>query len=323
MPSLKENLCRCLLKVLRPLVIIAAYLFMAWGIYVKWLGMPWTLVDVIYFSSATVTTVGFGDVVPTGDLGLVFTCFFLLFGVGVVAISMFTIIRWFHRRQDHWLKFLLMMNDKEGAVKEHKGTQFAKGVLLVLAKVAGGIAASGFVGGFEGWSLIESVYYGCATTTGVGYGDFAPETQKGRLYAAFLMPISITIMLNAMAEMNVLYQMMKLQRENKLQQIIEKLFKEARAKGAMGGNASEVTLAEFQLHMVKQMGKVEEALLDEIQQFFNAMDVDNNGVLTLEDIAILNTRNGSAMEQKFNGPKGGDELLQKQKSGGGPGKILV
>ena len=47
MPSLVQNVCRCLLKVLRPLVIIAGYLSLAWCIYVKWLGMPWTLVDVM------------------------------------------------------------------------------------------------------------------------------------------------------------------------------------------------------------------------------------------------------------------------------------
>lgn len=104
---------------------------------------------------------------------------------------------------------------------------------------------------------------------------------------------------------------MKLQKENKLQHILERLFKEAGKKGAMGGNDAEVTLAEFQLHFVKQMGKVEEALLDEIQQFFNAMDIDNDGVLTLNDIAL---RNGAK----------GDELLQKRKkSDGGKGKILV
>ena len=144
-----------------------------------------------------------------------------------------------------------------------------------------------FVGGFEGWSLVESIYFGCASTTGVGYGDFAPRTQAGRLYASFLMPISITIMLNAMGELNVLYQMSKLQKEDKLQKIMVQLFKENAAKGSLGGNAEEVTLAEFQLHMVKQMGKVELALLDEIQQFFNAMDIDGDGVLTLEDIAKI------------------------------------
>ena len=79
--------------------------------------------------------VGFGDVVPKGGKSMAFTCFDLLSCVGIVAISMFTIIRWFHRRQDHWLKFLLMMNDKGNNDAQQSAAAFDKGVLLVLAKV--------------------------------------------------------------------------------------------------------------------------------------------------------------------------------------------
>ena len=48
---------------------------------------------------------------------------------------MFTIIRRFHRRQDHWLKSLLMMNDKDNNDAQQSAAAFNKGVLLVPAKV--------------------------------------------------------------------------------------------------------------------------------------------------------------------------------------------
>lgn len=43
----------------------------------------WTFVDALYFCVTTLTTVGFGDPVPTTDLGKIFTVVFVLSGVGM------------------------------------------------------------------------------------------------------------------------------------------------------------------------------------------------------------------------------------------------
>ena len=40
-----------------------------------------------YFSVATLTTVGYGDLHPTYDLSRVFTAFYLLFGVGTTLAA--------------------------------------------------------------------------------------------------------------------------------------------------------------------------------------------------------------------------------------------
>lgn len=44
----------------------------------KWL-------DSIYFSVITLTTVGYGDIVPKTDPGKIFTIFYVLIGIGVIA----------------------------------------------------------------------------------------------------------------------------------------------------------------------------------------------------------------------------------------------
>lgn len=44
----------------------------------KWL-------DSVYFSVITLTTVGYGDITPKTDAGKIFTIFYVLIGIGVIA----------------------------------------------------------------------------------------------------------------------------------------------------------------------------------------------------------------------------------------------
>jgi len=43
-----------------------------------------SLVDAFYFSGSTLTTLGYGDIVPTTDAAKIFTVFYVLIGIGVV-----------------------------------------------------------------------------------------------------------------------------------------------------------------------------------------------------------------------------------------------
>lgn len=45
--------------------------------------MSW--VDSIYFCVVTLTTIGYGDITPQTDLGKIFTVFYILAGVGILA----------------------------------------------------------------------------------------------------------------------------------------------------------------------------------------------------------------------------------------------
>jgi voltage-gated potassium channel len=45
----------------------------------------WSLVDALYFSVTTLTTVGLGDLAPTTTLGKLFTVLYIFVGIGLIA----------------------------------------------------------------------------------------------------------------------------------------------------------------------------------------------------------------------------------------------
>ena len=50
----------------------------------RWLE-GWSVIDSAYFSVITLATVGFGDLHPTTDAAKIFTIFYVLFGLGILA----------------------------------------------------------------------------------------------------------------------------------------------------------------------------------------------------------------------------------------------
>lgn len=48
----------------------------------------------------------------------------------------------------------------------------------------------------EGWSWLDSLYFSTITLTTVGYGDFSPQTDAGKLFTVFYIILGIGIFLS-------------------------------------------------------------------------------------------------------------------------------
>ena len=51
------------------------------------------IIDSLYLSIMTLTTVGYGDITPVTDSGKIFTSFYVLIGVGIIGIFIRAIIQ--------------------------------------------------------------------------------------------------------------------------------------------------------------------------------------------------------------------------------------
>lgn len=48
----------------------------------------------------------------------------------------------------------------------------------------------------EGWNWLDSIYFSIITLTTIGYGDFSPQTNGGKLFTIFYILIGIGIILS-------------------------------------------------------------------------------------------------------------------------------
>lgn len=60
----------------------------------------WRWLDSFYFSSISLTTVGYGDITPKTDIGKIFTIFYIFSGVGVILGFLNTVAKHASREQD-------------------------------------------------------------------------------------------------------------------------------------------------------------------------------------------------------------------------------
>jgi hypothetical protein len=66
----------------------AILIFLGIGTVVYHTLEKWSWIECLYFSTYSLTTVGYGDFTPTNDASRLFTVFYLLTGVGAVVASL-------------------------------------------------------------------------------------------------------------------------------------------------------------------------------------------------------------------------------------------
>lgn len=67
----------------------------------------WTYLDAVYFSSYTITTVGYGDITPKTVAGKIFTIFYMFAGVAMALYGLSVIAAHFVEvREEFWLERL-------------------------------------------------------------------------------------------------------------------------------------------------------------------------------------------------------------------------
>ncbi len=80
-----------------------------------------TMLDAVWWTVATVTTVGYGDIVPVTETGKIVAIFYMFFGIGLLAIFLSVLGTQFYKRKfqneeeiSHAQKLILeRMNDLE------------------------------------------------------------------------------------------------------------------------------------------------------------------------------------------------------------------
>jgi potassium channel subfamily K len=197
-----------LFKEIRPsfrLVGFLLFLYLLVGVVVFYLVMDQIsgkrtnrVLDALYFCIVTMTSVGYGDLVPNSNTTKLLASAFVFSGMALIALFVSKAADYLVEKQEVLFYKALHMNMKASEAKTLRRIEtnktkykfYTAALLLVTTIVVGTV----FLWKVEKLSLVDSFYCVCATITTLGYGDKSFSSELGRTFAVFWI-ITSTIIL--------------------------------------------------------------------------------------------------------------------------------
>jgi len=271
------------------------------------------LISAMYVLVQIITTVGYGDLVPQGDVMRTFMTVYVFLGNILAALVITEQLQKMVRRTHDVLKLNSAKAMVEGAEAARRGrlqkkrfknslmngkyerlvwSAFAYAGMLVVGTIFYCLvdfckcAAEGCIAsldmcaesGGEQRHFIDSVYMAVITLTTVGFGDELPHSWQGRLFGIFWMLAGVASMANFLGELaHVL--LMDSMDKNAMHGLSKELF-----QMIDDDNSGTLTKFEFVTYMLVKYGMVSEDDLTRLMKEFDKFDTDNNGELTYEEI---------------------------------------
>ena len=147
------------------------------------------VVDALYLSIVTMSTVGYGDIVPNSATTKLLACAFVFSGMALVALGLSKAADTLVEKQETLLVRALQGYKDAGMgeiLKEMETNRVRiKCLMTFLLLLVLIIAGTVFLAEVEELSFIDSFYCVCCTITTLGFGDVSFTTEAGRIFAVF------------------------------------------------------------------------------------------------------------------------------------------
>ncbi|KAA8523553.1 hypothetical protein F0562_009976 [Nyssa sinensis] len=244
--------------------------------------------DAVYFCIVTMTTVGYGDLVPNSVPAKLLACAFVFTGMALVGLILSEAADFLVEKQEILLVKALHVHQKVGPTEILDDIETNKVrykcivslTLLLLLIIVGTI----FLATVEKLGIVDAFYCVCSTITTLGYGDKSFSTKGGRIFAIFWI-LSSTICLARFylyaAELNT---------ESKQRALVKRVLSQRMTnvdlEAADLDDDGVVGAAEFVIYKLKQMGKISQEDMTLIMEEFEDLDVDQSGTLSASDIVL-------------------------------------
>ena len=280
-------------------VALTFYFGIACAFYVPYMG--WTLVQTIYFASATASTAGYGDIYPTRDWEpRLFTVLLIFLGVFIVGSTLTTFIMRLTSSYEAWAArhvtklFKTRSVDDEGhAVAERASIYYLKFLFpLILLNILFQLIFAGIFTQVQGMDYFAALYHCIVTATTVGYGDELIDQENAQLVAIFHILISTALLGNTISSIDTLRQERKkeLQVVKALNQKLNKTLLQrvelhaSALRPEVARDAAGMTELEFVVCMAIELGMVDLKQLHPFVKQFRALDILGNGRVGMEDL---------------------------------------
>eukprot|EP00316_Scyphosphaera_apsteinii_P020709 CAMPEP_0119314432 /NCGR_PEP_ID=MMETSP1333-20130426/32714_1 /TAXON_ID=418940 /ORGANISM="Scyphosphaera apsteinii, Strain RCC1455" /LENGTH=350 /DNA_ID=CAMNT_0007319537 /DNA_START=200 /DNA_END=1249 /DNA_ORIENTATION=+ len=275
----------------------------------------WTLLQSFYFVIVTLTSIGYGDLTPSGTGVRLFTACYILLGVailgtalGEVVSSLLKVDETANGRIVKWLSGAKVVNpDDQGNANEDSseqsefvqllgGSDAASAVATTLPIVAACLAFGSIAFYFlePGIALTDAFYYAVVTLTTVGYGDFSPQTEVSQIFLCAYALFGTILLARSLGAIAAL----PLERERKYKQnlVLEQYGGELDAEELVdlkttlieldlcGTERTYCSRSDFALAMLVRQDKLTEEDVTLVLKTFDKLDIDGSGELDEDDV---------------------------------------
>ncbi|KAK1291319.1 Two-pore potassium channel 1 [Acorus calamus] len=218
------------------------------------------ILDALYFCIVTMTTVGYGDLVPNSTFAKLLACAFVFFGMAIVALFLSKTADYLAEKQEVLIIKALHLRRKLGTAEILKELETKKvkykfvmsSMFLLVLIVVGTIV----LWRVEKLDLIDAFYCVCSTITTLGYGDKSFSSKGGRVFAI------IWILTSTICVAQFFLYLAELNAEWRQQQLVKWVL--TRRMTHMDLEAADIdkdgvvdygSAAEFVIYKLKEMGR--------------------------------------------------------------------
>ncbi|KAJ8498046.1 hypothetical protein OPV22_008598 [Ensete ventricosum] len=237
------------------------------------------VLDAIYFSIVTMTTVGYGDMVPNSVTTKLLASVFVFTGMAIVGMLLSRAADYLVEKQEILLFKALHMRRKGGEAHMLKQIEtnkvkykfYTTTVILVFLVTIGTV----FLWKVEKLDFVDAFYCVCSTITTLGYGDKSFSTGGGRAFAIFWIVTSTVCVAQFflyLAELNAEHRQKLLAKW-----VLTRRMTIVDLEAADLDDDGVVGAAEFIIYKLKEMGKISEEDIALVMEEFEDLDIDQSG----------------------------------------------
>uniref|UniRef100_A0ACD5UQ43 Uncharacterized protein n=1 Tax=Avena sativa TaxID=4498 RepID=A0ACD5UQ43_AVESA len=246
--------------------------------------------DALYFCVVTMTTVGYGDLIPDSDTAKLLSTVLAFAGVGIVGTFLSKSADYLVEKQETLLFRAAVhanaTNSEQARLRAREAANktwyklYTSGVLLA-ASVASGTL---FLWKAEGMRPVDAFYCACATVTTLGYGDRSFSSETGRAFAvAWVMASTVVVALFFLYAAELYAE--RWQRELARRVATRRMTNADLEEADMDGD-QRVGAADFVLYKLKELGNITQEEISEFIEEFDRLDADHSGSLSPSDLAV-------------------------------------
>ncbi|EFN60329.1 TWiK family of potassium channels protein 7 [Camponotus floridanus] len=158
----------------------------------------WSVLQAVFFASTVLTTIGYGNVVPSTNWGRIFCIFFALIGIPLTLIVIADLGKLFARGVVHialMLKLKLPFRTKLSCVPTNVTGRRSLGacaaIMLLFLYLACG--AGMFMLWEDDWDFFDGFYFCFVTMTTIGFGDLVPKKPKYTLLCTLYILVGLAL----------------------------------------------------------------------------------------------------------------------------------